>query len=61
MGLALQCFTTFINVRIELIPRLKCMCCVPSVVALEVDLGLNRMDDRSGAHRGKTSKEMRNS
>ena len=31
---------------------------VPNVVALEADLGLNRMDDRSG---GKTSKEMRNS
>ena len=67
MGLALQCFTTFINVRIELIPRLKCMCCVDSSAkcgcfrSLEVDLGLNRVDVRSGAHRGKTSKEKRNS
>ena len=59
MGLALQCSTTFISVRVELVPRLKCvLIVVPNVVALVVDLGLNRMDDRSG---GKTSKEMRNS
>lgn len=43
------------------------MCCVDSSAkcgcfrSLEVDLGLNRVDDRSGAHRGKTSKEKRNS
>ena len=62
MGLALQCSTTFISVRVELVPRLKCvLIVVPNVVALVVDLGLNRVDDRSGAHRGKTSKETRNS